>query len=607
MHTLKTMEAQINIDNLNDCQCLCLATRVARRILPLLVYNDAESRIETAASMDYGLFTAEQFCRTGELLGCGIKSYNGPNEPLRKVGKAVKDSVLLKAHFYRKIHHKAHKFWPKSPTVQEIVDSSFAALTDLVSQDAAFELHQAIRLDIENLQTLQVTTSIDPTPEGPLGPIWIGNDLEWQNKLTIRFNELLEGHKGEIRNHIENSLRRSGPVDLSNQYKNFFSSIGYERKPNPCPLLEEIIISAYDASMQQEEGRPVRFQLQLLRDDTIIQIPFSSAYSSKNLVKLSPVVGVGFRHLIVSPNLSGDTVEIVGISDLEHSSDKLQRRALWSPFQGTNLSTKDVDFRLKVLGPGYIQISDSSSTWELRNGSIRHFQPISSIKSVQSWLRETSNSFNGSISVSQFALSRIVQKMVQAQHGGTIIVVGQSNPQLKPKFEIDTNVLREAIEESIQMDSQFTRTSISDVQNLERAYSSTRTLMRAIDSVAALTFIDGATVIKRDFGVIGFGAEISYDSKSSNDEVECLAMVVGVGHGTLTVGTRKMSDFGMRHRSAYSFCKKNKDAIAIVVSQDGGLRIFCSERDKGVVLYQNVVADSRAWGWTRKTTTNIIE
>ena len=47
-------------------------------------------------------------------------------------------------------------------------------------------------------------------------------------------------------------------------------------------------------------------------------------------------------------------------------------------------------------------------------------------------------------------------------------------------------------------------------------------------------------------------------------------------------GTPVLAD-GTRHRSAYRLCSRLPDALAIVVSQDGGVRFVCTHR--GEVMF----------------------
>jgi Probable sensor domain DACNV len=95
--------------------------------------------------------------------------------------------------------------------------------------------------------------------------------------------------------------------------------------------------------------------------------------------------------------------------------------------------------------------------------------------------------------------------------------------------------------------------------------------------IAALSAVDGAVVITKRFELLGFGAEIS----GKLPEVRTVARALDV-EGKLAVqeGTEGV---GTRHRSVYRLCSELKEAVAVVISQDGGAR-FVAWKD-GAVTY----------------------
>ncbi len=110
---------------------------------------------------------------------------------------------------------------------------------------------------------------------------------------------------------------------------------------------------------------------------------------------------------------------------------------------------------------------------------------------------------------------------------------------------------------------------------LDDAHCLQRGLVRAQNLLAALSSVDGAVVLNRELQVIGFGAEITLSSPPATDEV------IHFGWHPDPVGIpvpKPLLDFGMRHRSAYHFCKALPGAIAFVVSQDAAITVFCNTR-----------------------------
>lgn len=95
--------------------------------------------------------------------------------------------------------------------------------------------------------------------------------------------------------------------------------------------------------------------------------------------------------------------------------------------------------------------------------------------------------------------------------------------------------------------------------------------------IAALAAIDGAVVMTKRQELVGFGGVISGDI----DKVETVARAMN-SEGTLTE-TVPSEGVGTRHRAAYRLCNELHDAFAIVVSQDGNVRLV--KWHNGAVTY----------------------
>ena len=85
--------------------------------------------------------------------------------------------------------------------------------------------------------------------------------------------------------------------------------------------------------------------------------------------------------------------------------------------------------------------------------------------------------------------------------------------------------------------------------------------------IAALSAIDGAVVMTKRQELLGFGGVISGDI----DKVETVIHALDT-EGSLA--EQELSErVGTRHRAAYRLCEELHGAIAIVISQDGNVRI----------------------------------
>lgn len=94
---------------------------------------------------------------------------------------------------------------------------------------------------------------------------------------------------------------------------------------------------------------------------------------------------------------------------------------------------------------------------------------------------------------------------------------------------------------------------------------------RAVDALAGLTAVDGATLVTWSYDLLGFGVKIARRRGSPPVEQVTLTepiegSIARVVHPTLIGGTR--------HLSAAQFVHDQRDALALVASQDGRFTVF---------------------------------
>jgi hypothetical protein len=110
-------------------------------------------------------------------------------------------------------------------------------------------------------------------------------------------------------------------------------------------------------------------------------------------------------------------------------------------------------------------------------------------------------------------------------------------------------------------------------------------LSRAVDAVAGLTAVDGATVISSTFEVLAFGVKIGR-SRESVTEVIVTEPVDG-NVGTIAHPTRLG---GTRHLSAAQFVFDQRDTLALVASQDGRFTVFAWSPSRGMVRAHQIAS-----------------
>ncbi len=96
-------------------------------------------------------------------------------------------------------------------------------------------------------------------------------------------------------------------------------------------------------------------------------------------------------------------------------------------------------------------------------------------------------------------------------------------------------------------------------------------LKRAVDAIAGLTAVDGATIINDRYDLLAFGAKIARRRGSS--PVEQVNITEPVEGSVVTRATATQLG-GTRHLSAAQFVHDQHDAMALVASQDGRFTIF---------------------------------
>jgi DNA integrity scanning protein DisA with diadenylate cyclase activity len=115
----------------------------------------------------------------------------------------------------------------------------------------------------------------------------------------------------------------------------------------------------------------------------------------------------------------------------------------------------------------------------------------------------------------------------------------------------------------------FSADSVSDV-----------TLLSAVEALAGLTAVDGATVISDELEPLAFGAKIlSRDGVHRVDQILLTEPIEGVRD--ITIDPAQLG--GTRHLSAAQFAHDQRNAIALVASQDGQFTVFAWSPGNNIV------------------------
>jgi hypothetical protein len=199
-------------------------------------------------------------------------------------------------------------------------------------------------------------------------------------------------------------------------------------------------------------------------------------------------------------------------------------------------------------------------------------------------------------------LRRVLQAVKQGGHGGTIVLIPNSwrprdllfRDRFRIKYPIDDGQIWETLLECLCAKRRYheerfshgkrkriTSTQLARMHELDYAMTDCDDLVRdKVRLVASLTAVDGAVVMNRQLHLFGFGAEITAGSGSLDD---VLVMRNDKSRGVRT----PIDDFGTRHRSAMRLCASHEGPIAMIVSEDGAVRV-AMKVGPDVVLWPNI-------------------
>jgi hypothetical protein len=106
------------------------------------------------------------------------------------------------------------------------------------------------------------------------------------------------------------------------------------------------------------------------------------------------------------------------------------------------------------------------------------------------------------------------------------------------------------------------------------------TLRRAVEVIAGLTAVDGATLLNDRYELLAFGAKIRLrDGGGQVEQIILTEPVVGAAASIIN----PLQLGGTRHLSAAQFVQDQREALALVASQDGRFTIFAWSPCEGMV------------------------
>lgn len=161
-------------------------------------------------------------------------------------------------------------------------------------------------------------------------------------------------------------------------------------------------------------------------------------------------------------------------------------------------------------------------------------------------------------------LVQLAASMRAHEHGGSLLVVPTGDEAWRQSI---VHPVLYSVTPPFSALAELMRQEVNDAnENMLTA-----AVRRAVDTVAGLTAVDGATVINDQYEVLAFGAKIRRPEGSPPVE-QMVATEPIVGDHPVVI--HPAQNGGTRHLSAAQFVHDQKEAVALVASQDGRFTVF---------------------------------
>jgi DNA integrity scanning protein DisA with diadenylate cyclase activity len=324
----------------------------------------------------------------------------------------------------------------------------------------------------------------------------------------------------------------------------------------PVRAVESIIDAAFWASLRREEGQAPKISLALLSPDAARhpllfagRLPLAPAALAKVAPAVErPGIHLGVWHEGEALFVWGTTrdvpafclvVEVVasGLIVVKHRSEAFGKFVNVAVLEGDQIKIVDE-------GVGRV-LPDCPGIVSSLAGAIDH-RSASGVTTV---------------------LIQLAASMRQHGRGGALLVVPAGTDTWRESI---VSPMLYAVDPPYSELAGLMRSATADPDDLKRA----------VDAMAGLTAVDGATIINDRYELLAFGAKIA--RRRGSPQVELVNVTEPVEGSAATRATPSQLG-GTRHLSAVQFVHDQRDAMAMVASQDGRFTIFTwSKREEFV-------------------------
>jgi hypothetical protein len=427
----------------------------------------------------------------------------------------------------------------------------------------------------------------------------------------------------------ETATQHAYPADLAGlvltRWHEAATAAEIQLPPPATSTVAALLSICYQATLLREEGRPVTFRLALGEPDAFaagggppaglhrLVLTRPLPLDQHELRRLAPAVE--FSRSLIGATATGGEPRIWGVI---HSGPQWLQSV-----RGGRQTEQSIPPVLIVAatGPGRLLVTAGAVTLaELRNGALSGravdvfeaqwlHERLSDVgrlthathrrhreKAGGSWA-EIHSTFGAVLA--GHVLRRIVATIRAAQHGGTLIIVPSGRAvellsdgrYMRVKYGFNDEESRRRILTLMghimdelskdEVGGKAVGWSTYEASRSQQLSQMDEALFEVAHLVADLTRVDGTVIMTDCLEVLGFGVEIAGE----------LPEVLRVARAHDLEGAERewvrTDRVGTRHRSAYRLCQAVRDALALVVSQDGSLR-FIRWHDDGVTYWEQV-------------------
>lgn len=350
--------------------------------------------------------------------------------------------------------------------------------------------------------------------------------------------------------------------------------------------MEDFIKAAYFASLIPDEGRypdvtlmcypeQNRQKIHFLFDKPIDALP-------REIAKLAHAVESGSHICCV---VEKDKLKMSGI----HVTELHEMREL-----GYVSKRTPNPFKIKIKEPGHIEVSATGLAIIYKTDEIFEEKLLTlseAMKALTNLIKDDLNELtDGTVESLDEIINDLVGTVQRLGHGGMIIFARDPKAsQFSSLNRIDCPLLQELlvrywddVAELIKSSGGIARALASVNKNRNNPHflavaSSTSMLENCINSIAQLSAVDGAVVMKYDCRVAAFNAI------TAKKAVDPAAFRFVDGEESVLKYDDIIKHRGSRHQSGIAYVMMNPDSFAFVVSQDGTVTAFHNVTGNSIV------------------------